>query len=432
MPISGGKSVPLWQLALLLGSWLKHLLQGFAVRDAAVRDRPAKFVRLSGLAVYNPLCPGDVRAKVHITSHELARGIGEMLFEARINEKQLAAFCRRVSTSLMAGLDTLGVVERELNSHASRDLKQQLRTIYDDLRHNGATFADAIDQTGSYFPPIFRKLVRVGEETGHLPETLRRLSENFETRIRMRRVMLTASFWPLIQLAGALFVISMLILVQGFLPADANGNEIDLLGFGLSGMSGFVIFWLIVAAIAAFLFVLMKAVARGMFWVRPLQLVLLKIPVVGTFLEAVSMGNLAWAMSLTFNTGLDVRTSIPLSIDATNNSLYMQATDEVVEMAVGGQSLYDAFAYTHVFPGEFLDVLRVGEDSGQLPEAMAKFSERCQETAEELLKRLAVIGGFIIWGIIICIILFFLFRLVMTTIFSYYQTVNELSQPGAF
>lgn len=353
------------------------------------------------------------------------------IFEARISEKQLAAFSRRVSTALIAGLDTMGVVEREMNSHASSDLKHRLRLVYDDLRHNGQTFADAIDATGDYFPPVFRELVHVGEETGQLPETLRRLAENFETRIRMRRLMLATSFWPIIQLVLALFVVSMIILVQDFLT-DATGNKLDLLQIGLTGVSGFMIFWLIVAAIGGVLYFVIRAVMRGLLWVRPLQLLLLRIPVIGTLLEAVAMGNLAWAMSLTFNTGLDVRRAIPLSLNATNNSLYTQVSDDVVDTAVSGLSLYDAFSYTHVFPGEFLDVLRVGEDSGQLPEAMANFSERCRETAEALMKRLAVIGGIGIWVVIVGIILLFVFRLVMVTIFPYYQTVNELSQPGAF
>ncbi len=352
------------------------------------------------------------------------------IFESRISDKQLAALSRRMCTALLAGLDVVGVVEREMTSHAPRDVRQQLSTVYDGVR-NGVTFADAIRSTGNYFPPLFRELVAVGDETGHLPETLRRVAENVETRITMKRTLLAASFWPLIQLAGALFVVSLIILVQGLLTA-ADGSEIDLLGIGLSGFSGFVIYWLLVAAAGTVFFFVLRAIMRGMLWTRPLQKLLLRVPVVGTFLEAVAMGNLAWAMSLTFNTGLDVRKAIPLSLNATNNALYKEPIDDIVDTAAHGRSLYDSFSYSSVFPGEFLDVLRVGEESGQLPEAMANLSERCRETAETLLKRLAIIGGFFIWMAIIGLILLVIIRLAITVLVPYYQTVNELSQPGAF
>ncbi|MDA7978523.1 MAG: type II secretion system F family protein [Pirellulales bacterium] len=350
------------------------------------------------------------------------------IFSARAGDKQMASFSRRMATSLSAGLDIHSVVEREAHSHAPRELRQQAQLISDDLRHNGATFGEAVLNTGSYFPPIFRELVQVGDETGHLPETLRRLADNFDTRIHMRRTMIAGCFWPLLQFVIALFVVSLIILIQGFLPSQ-TGAGIDLLGFGLSGMSGFCIYWAIVCAMAAALYLVARAIMRGLLWTRPLQSLLLKIPVVGTFLESVAMSNLAWAMGLTFNTGLDVRRSIPLSLNATNNALYSEAAPEIADNAASGLSLYDSFRDARVFPGEFLDVLRAGEESGQIPEAMTNFSQRCQETAETLLKRLAIFGGVMVWVLISMLILLVIFRLVMQTFYPYINMINELSQP---
>lgn len=353
------------------------------------------------------------------------------IFASRIGLKPLAAFCRRFATSLSAGLDILGTVEREATSHAPRDLRHQMALIHHDVRISGLSFAEAVANTGSFFPPVFRELVAVGEETGQLPETLRRLADNFEYRIRMRRTLLAGSFWPLLQGAAALFIISMIILVQGFLPKDANGNEVDLLQLGLSGMDGFLIYWAVVGVAVFLLFLLGRAVMRGAFWTRPLQKILLRIPVLGTFLEAVAMGNLAWSLSLTMNTSLDLRRSIPLSLNATNNAQYKEVIPEIVEGATSGLSLYESFSDTHAFPGEFLDVLQVGEESGQLPEAMHNFSERCRETAETLLHRLAIIGGVMVAMLIGGLILLVIFRMLSATLFPYFETINELSKPGA-
>src|SRR5262245_50219842 len=229
--------------------------------------------------------------------------------EARIGLKPLAALCRRLATSLAAGVDVRTVWARE--TLAARG---SAKRVMDEISQNvsgGAGMAESIKASGRYFPPFFRELVTVGEESGHLPEVFRQLAEHYDHLLRMRRNLLGALVWPAIELAGALFVVGLLIWIMGNIP-QLRQNNIDILGFGLTGNDGLMAYIGIIAAVAAGFFVAYRAASRGMLWIAPIQRAIMKIPQLGRALETLSMARLSWAMHVTLNSGMDLRRAMDM------------------------------------------------------------------------------------------------------------------------
>ena len=125
--------------------------------------------------------------------------------EARMGTKQLAALCRRLSTSLGAGVDVRAIFAREALA-ARGAAYSQFAEISEGI-DRGSTITDALANTGNYFPHFLRALVEVGETSGHLPEVFRRLAEHYEHQLKMRRVFLAAITWPVVELVLSLGVI---------------------------------------------------------------------------------------------------------------------------------------------------------------------------------------------------------------------------------
>src|SRR5437870_5355701 len=192
------------------------------------------------------------------------------------------------------------------------------------------------------------------------------------------------------RLGAALGIIGLLIWIMGFLPRGADGKQIDILGLGLVGESGLLIYLLFLAAVAGAGFWVYQAMRRGMLWTRWLQRLLLKIPVFGRFLEILALSRLAWTMHLTLNTSLDLRAALPLCLRSTHNARYIDQEEQIVSNAVSGRPIYEAFAAAGVFPGDFLDALDVGERSGRLPESMAQLAEQYRDQARRMLHMLTV------------------------------------------
>jgi type II secretory pathway component PulF len=342
-----------------------------------------------------------------------------MLFSARIGQKELAQLCRRLATGLEAGLDVRRVWGRETGSRLSPGLRRQMDQVAAGI-NRGETLSDALKQTGKYFPGLFHELVAVGEQTGKLAEVLKRLAEHYEHQLRLKRIFMAAIAWPMLQLGAAVMVIGLLIYVMGFITG-MDGKPIDVLGLGLVGGEGVMIYFLVIFAIAAVIFAMIQAVRRGLAWTRPVQKMLLQIPGLGSQLQTLSLAQLAWTMHLTFEAGMDLLPALPLCLRSTRNARYTDHINEVLTAVRSGDEISEAFAETRAFPRDFLDSLEVGERSGRLPETMAILSGQYQDQAQRALAALTVLAGFAVWGAVAIIIIVLIFRLAA----FYLGTIND-------
>lgn len=330
-----------------------------------------------------------------------------MFFKPRIGLKQLATQSRRMATSLAAGIEVRSVMNREVNA-AQGPARSRMAQVSDDVQRGGA-ISDAIDQTGSYYPDFFREMVRVGEESGHLSEVLGQLAEHYERQVQMRRTLLISVAWPVIELFLALSVIGLLIYLMGAI-SKLSDNNVDILGFGLTGTRGLATYLLILGTCGLVLFVIYQATARGMLWVAPLQRALMRVPKLGTALETFAMARLAWAMHVTMNSGMDVRKALRLSLSSTNNVLYTQHLDRVLSDVGAGHEIHEALDATGVFPIHFVDAVLVGEQSGTLVESLARLADQYQQEARSAMAVLTILLGVAVTGLIAAVIIFLIFR----------------------
>ncbi len=332
-----------------------------------------------------------------------------MLGSSRIGTKQLEGLCRRLSMALEAGVDVRTVLAREAQRAVGFGARRRLTTISEAISQ-GASFEEAVRLTDVYFPDLFHALVHVGEQTGHLGETLGQLANHYEGQIRLCRRFLGAIAWPLIELGLSILVIGFLIWIMGVI-GQSTGHPIDPLGLGLVGNQGLVIYATFVGMIALGVFSILQGIRRGLAWTKPIQRLVLKLPGIGGPLQTMALARLTWAMHLTFNSGMNVRRALKLSLGATNNAYFTDQIKPIDKDVLGGYSLHDAFADTGAFPPDFLDSLHAAEESGKLVEAMERLSHQYQERAEAAIQILTTLAGFVVWGVIATIIILPIFRL---------------------
>src|SRR5581483_520048 len=140
----------------------------------------------------------------------------QMLFSARIGQTDLANLCRRLAIALSSGVDIRRVFTREAEGRTRPALRKKLDEISFKLKQ-GSSLSEAVNATGEYFPPIFREMVNVGEQTGHSAEVFKNLADHYENQVRLRRMFLSSITWPIIQLTAALSVIGLLIWFIGWM-----------------------------------------------------------------------------------------------------------------------------------------------------------------------------------------------------------------------
>jgi len=342
-----------------------------------------------------------------------------MFFSPRLSSKALAELSHRLAVETEAGIDIRRTWQREAES-ARGAARAPLAKVRDAVA-GGESLSLALAATGNLFPQLFLEMVHVGEQTGTLGRVFRRLADHYKHQHRRGRVFLIAIAWPMLQLAAAIFVIGMMIWVLGIVAQRNGGQPIDVLGFGLIGTRGLVIYINFITAVGLCLAGLIVAVRRRVLWTRPLQRGVMRLPVIGHCLEKIAIARLAWVLHLTMNVEMDLRRVMPLVLRATGNDFYICHTEQVVSDVAAGMPIHEALAATGAFPAEFIDALAVAEESGQIVESMDRLSRRYEEEAEAALATLATVAGFAVWAMVAALIIFMIFRLAA----FYIGTIND-------
>ena len=177
-----------------------------------------------------------------------------------------------MSVQLTAGVDLRRIWEHEVDG-----ARGVTRSRYADIRDaidRGDNLTEALAASNQFFPPLFCELVDVGEQSGHLAEVLHELAENYEHQITLRRRFRSEMSYPMMQLGMALGVVGLLIWVMGII-GQSNGQQIDILQFGLVGTPGLIVYLSFLAAVGVGGFVLWQKIRQGVLWTRPLQKLIL-------------------------------------------------------------------------------------------------------------------------------------------------------------
>jgi type II secretory pathway component PulF len=343
----------------------------------------------------------------------------KMLFSPHISTRDLGQLCRRLATSLEAGVDARTIWARE-TERARGHTRSQLAGISQAV-NRGESLRDALNQTGEFFPVLFREMVAVGEQTGRLDAIFYQMANVCQERLKLRRQFLAVITWPLIELAAAVGLIGFLIWMMGIIREVNPGNNIDPLGLGLIGNRGLAIYVVFVLAVAAIVWIIISAIGRGLAWTRPIQRVVMQIPMLGKALQTLALARLAWSLNVTLQSGMEIRRAIKLSVASTNSAIFTDKIDSIDEEIERGNSIYEAFTQADCFPDDFLDVIAVGERSGKLDDSMAVLSRQYQEQAQFALKTLNSVAAFLVWMIIAAFIIILIFRLA----FFYIGEINQ-------
>jgi type II secretory pathway component PulF len=341
-------------------------------------------------------------------------------FSPRVRTKDLVGLCRRMGTSLEAGIDARTAWGREIN-RATGPLRRHVSTISQAVNH-GETLTEAFAETGDFFPAILREMVQVGEQTGHLDSIFTQMADQYEVRLAMRRSFLRVVAWPMLELILVISFIGLVIWITDWLRNVTGNPKLGIFGLGLVGTRGLLVYLTFWAAVIAGVWAVVRAAGRGLIWTRPLQRLILRIPAVGRPLQIIALERLAWSLSLTMNTGMDVRRALALSLRGTQNALCIDHIPTIDAEIVAGSSIYEAFCEAGGYPADFLDTLAVGEQSGKLGDSMEILARQYRERARMALGALAVLAGVAVGVMIAAFIVVLIFRVFVT---AYLGPIND-------
>jgi type IV pilus assembly protein PilC len=332
------------------------------------------------------------------------------MFNATISLKSLALICRSLATLLQSGVPLVRSLTTVSQRIGGTTCRKRMREVVNKLTE-GEDVREAFRSQGDYFPDLFVDMVCVAEDTGALPEVLLSLADHYENLVQLKRNFIGQLTMPVVQLVAAILIISFVIFITGMIGSQNGGKPLDVLGWGLTGTSGALIFCGSAFGSLFGLFLAYVLLGRGLKQERRLHGLFLRIPVLGSCLRSFAVARFAWAFALTQQAGMRIVPSLTASLKATANHAFIGATPRMTGLIKQGEDLSTVLYDSQLFPVELLEMVQVAETSGTVPEMLEHMSPRFEDQARRSLSALATALGWVVWALVAGFIIFAIFSL---------------------
>ncbi len=297
----------------------------------------------------------------------------------RLSAKQTMQFTEELSDLLEAGMQ----LEQALRIMENRQDKSSLKLVSAYLRsevREGVAFSAAMRKASPSFGELFCNLVAAGEQGGALHAILKRTLEYQKLVAELKSKVVGALVYPaFIGFAGLMLIVlfvSYLVPQLGML-LGTTGNKLPLATTVLISASRFLgaWWWLILIGIVAmaFLFRWVISTSWGRRWWDKFQL---RIPLVGAILRAKFFAQFAQTLATLTSNGIALHGALKLTNAATPNVYLKSVLGVVADDVSEGIPLSRAIAKTKAFPSIFVDMVVLGEQTGNLPQALEKTGAR--------------------------------------------------------
>jgi len=326
---------------------------------------------------------------------------GAAVGHIRLSRGQVIQFTDELSDFLTSGLQlepALQLMERREKKSAIKDVSTYLREKVRD----GTAFSEALRNASPSFDDLYCNLVAAGEASGALAPMLKRQAKHLVDMQDLRNRVAIALIYPtVLVLAGiGAVVIFMTVLVPQMIKMfNKTGGSMPLPTFLLIKSSGFLqhygLFLLIGIVLLVVAFFLYTARPEGRRWWDATKL---RIPLLGPLLTASFYAQFCQTMANLLQNGLPLLGALKLTTGATGNVFYRSLLYRITDLVGEGASLTRAMKSVGHFDANLRDLLKVGEQTGELGTVLDKVGARCEKEIQLKIDRIMAIVPMLIIG----------------------------------
>ncbi|MEM7613249.1 MAG: type II secretion system F family protein [Pseudomonadota bacterium] len=335
----------------------------------------------------------------------------------KITPGDIAIFSRQLATMMAAGIPLVQAFEIVGNGHENKSMQKLILEIKASVE-GGSSLHEALAKHPLYFDDLFINLVEAGEQAGALENLLDKIATYKEKTEAIKKKIKKALTYPIAVLCVAVIVTIILLifvipafedLFQGFgadLPAFTR-MVVDLSVFVRT--KGYILLLGVGGGIAAFLY--FKKRSKKMR--ENLDRLSLKLPIIGPILEKSAIARYARTLSTMFAAGVPLVEALESVAGATGNIVYENGVMEMRDEVATGQRLQQAMENTDLFPNMVIQMIAVGEESGQLDEMSGKVADFFEEDVDNAVDNMSslieplimAILGVLVGGLVIAMYL---------------------------
>jgi len=299
-------------------------------------------------------------------------------FGRSVKRPELINFCFHLEQLSSSGVPLVEGLTDLRDSVENPRFREVISGLIEGIQ-GGQNLSGALSNHPEVFSPVFRALIKAGEDTGRLPEVLRSLVENLkwedELRAQTKKLVIYPLFVGVVVLGVTLFLMVYLV-PQMVTLIKTMGQTLPLHTRLLIAVSDFLVgyWWLVIAAPFLIFFGIKFAAQSNPAFRYRLDALKLRLPVIGPILHKIILSRFASVFALMYSSGITILDAIRSSEETAGNVVVQEALHNVGQEIGEGKNVTAAFQDAGMFPPLVVRMLRVGESTGALDTALANVS----------------------------------------------------------
>ena len=352
---------------------------------------------------------------------------GFMNRQRRPKLQELATYTQQLANLLKSGM----ALTVALNSMTHLDSKGIPKEITKQLKQDvmeGRSLSDAMRKQPLFFSDLYVNMVRAGEHSGALEDVLRRLSDHYNRFAEVQQKFTSAMIYPAIvaTVGVGIMIFFMTFMLPRFLKIF-EGLRVPLPWATQMLMSISNVFtgywWLMIIMVigAVVLFKRYQATDAGK---RKIDEVKLNAPLIGKVMRLNIFGQFARTLSALLINGVPVLTALQITEQIVPNRMVKDAIAKTREAVTDGKSIAQPLAQSKLFPQLMIDLIKIGEETGDVPGALKNVADTYEN---ELTIQLRVLTNLIepMLIIVMAVGVGFLLFSVLSAMFAITSSINR-------
>jgi type IV pilus assembly protein PilC len=293
--------------------------------------------------------------------------------------KDVSGFTRQFASMNSSAIPLVASLDAITEQTENKVLRRASQRISSDVQ-SGVSLAEALSRHPKIFNRLYCAMVKAGEAAGILSSVLLRLADYQEKAVALRTRVKSAFAYPaLVSVVAVAALIALMTLVVPTFSAMLSelGAELPLSTRIVIGASGFIKVWLlpIVAALAIIIIALMYLYRTNSRVKLGFDIMALKLPLFGDLQKKNAIARFSRTFGALLTGGVPIAEALEITSNTAGNLQLEQGFLKTLDAIRSGRPLADPLKETGLFPPMVIQMVGVGERSGNLPEMLAKISD---------------------------------------------------------
>jgi len=343
--------------------------------------------------------------------------------------QELATFTNQLANLLKSGMP----LTVALNSMTHLETKGIPADVSRQLKNDvteGKGLSEAMAKQPVIFSRLYINMVKAGEQSGALVEVLRRMGDHFTRFSEVQAKFKSAMIYPLFVccVGIAISIFFMTVMLPSFMQLFQGMNvKLPLMTQLLVDLNDFFKHWwwvmLLVVIVIAIIFNRFRASESGR---RAIDRWQITAPVFGKVMRMHIFGQFARTLSTLLENGVPVLTALEITEQIISNSIIREAITRARQEVTDGKTLAQPLARGKIFPQLMVDLIKIGEETGDVPGALANLAETYEGELQMALKVMTNM----IEPVIICVMAVGVGFLLISVLSALFKITSSISVQG--